>query len=47
MPSFMSSPRMRSTPQRLFSLAICWIKAMVSDAILGRPPRLRDLNFQE
>ena len=37
---------MRSTPQRLFSLAICWIRAMVSEATLGRPPRLRDLNLQ-
>jgi hypothetical protein len=28
---------MRSTPQRLFSLAICWIKAMVSEATPGAP----------
>ena len=46
MPSFMSSPRMRSAPQRQFSFGICWIKATVSDAARGRPPRLRDLNHQ-
>ena len=45
-PSFMSSPRMRSTPQRLFSLAICWVNAVVSEATPGRPPQLWDLNLQ-
>ena len=30
-----------------FSLAICWIKAVVSEASLGRPPRLWDLNHQK
>ena len=46
MPSFMRSPRISSTPQRLFSLAICWIGAMVSQATLGCPSRLRDLALQ-
>jgi len=34
-PSFRSSPRMRSAPQSRLSLAICLIKAMVSEAIFG------------
>ena len=35
-----------SAPHSRFSCAICWMRAIVSAASLGRPPRLRDLNFQ-
>jgi len=46
MPSFNSSPRIRSAPQSGFALAICLIKAMVSSATLGRWEEAFDLRFQ-
>ncbi len=36
---------MRSVPHRLCSLAICWIKAMVSEATLGRPAPVAGLEL--
>jgi hypothetical protein len=46
MPSFNSSPRIRSAPQSRFSLAICLIKAIVSAATFGLWEEVFDLRFQ-
>jgi len=46
MPSFRSSPRIRSAPHSRCSVAICLIKAMVSEATLGLQAGALDLRFQ-
>ena len=46
MPSFNSSPRMRSVPQRGFSCEIREISAFSSALRRGRPSRVRDLHVQ-
>jgi hypothetical protein len=43
MPSFSSSPRMRSLPHAEFSRAMVAISARTSASSFGRPPRPRDL----
>ncbi len=46
MPSFKSSPRMRSAPQSLFSLAMRWIRSIVDSATRDGTARRRfDLHF--
>ncbi len=46
MPSFRSSPRIRSAPQSRLSLAISLIKAIVSGATLGLREVALDFRFQ-